>query len=211
VTCREHFELHPLSSHKQSRGAGVAGQDKGPKRKVLKMWEIEISNISIEPRRVPARSIPSVLPPSPTATHPFFLRGQKHSTIRVGSTRACMLGTTSRRVSRVRNVIAGHTRRLHHTKSELLDELANRGLVDQITRWVTNNLSCLLTLKLFPKSRCASPAPAFTPNNVQRDRPHQQRTPRWTPHSHDGPFAFPFARPSRYTARTYRLSASEAI
>ena len=53
-----------------------------------------------------------------------------------------MLRATSRRVprvSRVRNVIVVHTGRPHHTKSELLDELVNRGLVDQITRWVINN------------------------------------------------------------------------
>ena len=53
--------------------------------------------------------------------------------------RARLLGANSRCVSRVRNVIAGHTRRLHHTKSDLLDELVNRGLIDQITRWVANN------------------------------------------------------------------------
>ena len=53
--------------------------------------------------------------------------------------RARLLGATLRHIFLTRNVIAGHTRRLHHTKSELLDELVNRGLVDQITRWVTNN------------------------------------------------------------------------
>ena len=102
------------------------------------MWEIEISNILIELTRASPPLTPSVLPSSPTAAHPFFLPGEKHTIIRVGSMTARLLGATSRRVSRVRNVIAGHTR-LHHTKSELLDELVNRGLVDQITRWVTNN------------------------------------------------------------------------
>ena len=48
--------------------------------------------------------------------------------------RACLLTVTSRGVYRVRNVIAGHMGRLHHTKSELLDELMSRGLVEQITR-----------------------------------------------------------------------------
>ena len=45
-----------------------------------------------------------------------------------------LLGTTSRHVYRPRNEIAGHMGRLHHTKSELLDELVKRGLIEQTTR-----------------------------------------------------------------------------
>jgi len=48
--------------------------------------------------------------------------------------RAGLLRATSRCVSRVGGVIAGDMGRLHHTKSELLDELLSRGLIDQITR-----------------------------------------------------------------------------
>ncbi|KAF9784313.1 hypothetical protein BJ322DRAFT_1064083 [Thelephora terrestris] len=48
--------------------------------------------------------------------------------------RANWLRVTSFCGPRVRNMIASHMGRLHHTKSELLDELVNRGLIDRMTR-----------------------------------------------------------------------------
>jgi hypothetical protein len=53
--------------------------------------------------------------------------------------RVCLLRAISSHVPRVGIMTTGHTRRLHHTKSELLDELMDRGLVDKITRWVTDS------------------------------------------------------------------------
>ena len=106
------------------------------------MWEIEISGILLfdRPRRVPAHSsFPFFRQVRRSHAHPFCPPAQKYPTVRVGNMRAHLLRATSRRVSRVRNVITGHTGRLHHTQSEVLDELVNRGLVDQITRWVTND------------------------------------------------------------------------
>ena len=64
----------------------------------------------------------------------FFLLAHIYPTARAGNMRVCSLRALSRCAPRIDTIATRHSARLHHTKSELLGELADRGLIDQITR-----------------------------------------------------------------------------
>jgi hypothetical protein len=105
--------------------------------KALKVWETAITGVLSRSGRQSPPPFPFLGQvrrsytrlPSPSNRQPIT---------RVDVTRMRWSGATLRCVPRARNVISGYMR-LHHTKSDLVDELLNRGLIDQVTRSVTSD------------------------------------------------------------------------
>lgn len=124
MTCREHFKLHSSNSNKQ-RGGG-AGVVRMRLRPVAKSFSIDVARL-----RQPSHSFPFFGQVRQSYSELAF---SPYLSARVGS-----MSVISRCAPRVGNMITRRTERLHHTKSELLDELVDRGLIDQITRLVTHS------------------------------------------------------------------------